>query len=53
MKFKTILLISFLIVINLNAFGPQKNANRAKINCMFISKKLKANGQKMTGSNAK
>ncbi len=42
MKFKNILLLSFLIVINLNAFEPQKNANIAEINCMFISKKLQS-----------
>ena len=35
------------------SFEPPKNANRAEINCMFISKNFKANGQKMTGSNAK
>ena len=46
MKFKNILLLSFLMSLNLYAYEPPKNANRAEINCMFISKKLKANGQK-------
>ena len=42
MKFKNILLISFLMSLNLYAYEPPKNANRAEINCMFISKKLQS-----------
>lgn len=42
MKFKSILLISFLMSLNLYAYEPPKNANRAEINCMFISKKLQS-----------
>ena len=42
MKFKAILLISFIMSLNLYAYEPPKNANRAEINCMFISKKLQS-----------
>ena len=42
MKFKNILLLSFLMSLNLYAYEPPKNANRAEINCMFISKKLQS-----------
>ena len=42
MKFKNILLLSFLMSLNLYAYEHTKNANRAEINCMFISKKLQS-----------
>ncbi|QPH93235.1 hypothetical protein [Campylobacter concisus] len=42
MKFKAILLISLIMSLNLYAYEPPKNANRAEINCMFISKKFQS-----------